>query len=96
MAFADLDNDGDQDVHGDGGIPGDNYRNALFLNPGTTNHWLKLKLEGSRRTGRLLVLRFALIWRLLRTAPHLQDRQQRRQFRSNPFGRNSASVMPRL
>lgn len=48
VAFADLDNDGDQDVYTvmGGAFPGDNYRNVLFLNPGTTNHWLKLKLEG--------------------------------------------------
>lgn len=52
IAFADLDNDGDQDVYAvmGGAYTGDNYRNALFLNPGATrtNHWLKLKLEGTR------------------------------------------------
>ncbi len=39
----------DQDIYTvmGGAFPGDNYRNALFLNPGTTNHWLKLKLEGT-------------------------------------------------
>ncbi|MBI1840520.1 MAG: CRTAC1 family protein [Verrucomicrobia bacterium] len=48
VGFADLDNDGDQDVYlvVGGAYPGDHYRNALFLNPGNTNHWLKLKLEG--------------------------------------------------
>lgn len=50
IAFADLDHDGDQDVYAvmGGAFPGDNYRNALFLNPGTTNHWLKLSLVGTR------------------------------------------------
>ncbi|HRI12658.1 MAG TPA: VCBS repeat-containing protein [Verrucomicrobiota bacterium] len=50
VAFADLDNDGDQDVYAvmGGAFSGDNYRNALFLNPGNTNHWLKLKLVGTQ------------------------------------------------
>lgn len=50
VGFADLDHDGDQDVYTvmGGAFTADNYRNALFLNPGTTNRWLKLKLEGVR------------------------------------------------
>lgn len=50
VSFADLDNDGDQDVYTvmGGAYTGDNYRNALFLNPGNSNQWLKLKLEGVR------------------------------------------------
>jgi hypothetical protein len=50
VGFADLDNDGDQDVFIvlGGAYPGDRARCALFLNPGNTNHWLKLKLEGTR------------------------------------------------
>lgn len=48
VVFADFDNDGDQDVYVNmgGAYTGDNYRNALFLNPGHGNHWLTLKLEG--------------------------------------------------
>jgi hypothetical protein len=48
VAFADLDNDGDQDIYivVGGALAGDSYRNALFLNPGNTNHWIKLKMEG--------------------------------------------------
>jgi hypothetical protein len=50
VGFADLDNDGAQDIYAviGGARLGDNYRNALFLNPGNTNHWLKLKLVGIR------------------------------------------------
>ena len=50
VGFADLDNDGDQDIYAviGGARLGDNYRNALFLNPGNAHHWLKLKLEGFR------------------------------------------------
>ncbi len=48
IAFADLDNDGDQDVYANmgGAFSGDVYRNALFENPGHGNRWLKLRLEG--------------------------------------------------
>jgi hypothetical protein len=48
IAFADLDDDGDQDVYIalGGAYTGDGARNALYLNPGNTNHWLKLKLVG--------------------------------------------------
>ena len=48
VSFADLDNDGDQDVHEDmgGAVSSDVYPNVLFLNPGHGNHWLKLQLAG--------------------------------------------------
>ena len=48
IAFADFDDDGDQDVYSalGGAYSGDLARNALFMNPGTTNRWLKLKLVG--------------------------------------------------
>jgi hypothetical protein len=49
VAFADLDNDGDQDVFIEmgGAYEGDSYQNSLFKNPGQNNNsWLSLQLEG--------------------------------------------------
>jgi hypothetical protein len=50
VGFADLNNDGAQDIFAiiGGSYTGDNYRSVLFLNPGNTNHWVKLKLEGTK------------------------------------------------
>lgn len=50
IAFADLNNDGQQDVllNVGGAFAGDNYFDALFANPGHTNHWLCLKLIGQK------------------------------------------------
>ncbi|HTF18780.1 MAG TPA: CRTAC1 family protein, partial [Chryseolinea sp.] len=49
VSFADMDNDGDQDIYTDmgGAFPGDAYQNSFFLNPGQgDNHWIVLSLEG--------------------------------------------------
>lgn len=49
VSFADIDNDGDQDIHIDmgGAYPGDAYQNALYENPGQNNNrWIKLRLQG--------------------------------------------------
>jgi len=48
VSFADMDNDGDQDIyHGLGGAyDGDWYPNALFENPGFDNGWVTLRLRG--------------------------------------------------
>jgi hypothetical protein len=50
IGFADLDNDGNQDIYEvNGGLfVADTAFNVLYLNPGGTNHWLKLKLEGTK------------------------------------------------
>jgi hypothetical protein len=49
VSFADIDNDGDQDVYEDlgGAYDGDWYPNVLFENPGhPANHWVTLRLKG--------------------------------------------------
>ena len=49
IAFADLDNDGDQDVYAvmGGAYVGDVAYNAMFLNPGSPGaRWIALELEG--------------------------------------------------
>ena len=50
VAFGDIDNDGDQDIYAviGGAYSGDVYTNVLFENPGHGNHWITLKLEGTR------------------------------------------------
>jgi len=48
VAFGDIDMDGDQDIYHvlGGSYDGDNFMNALFVNPGNSNNWIKLKLQG--------------------------------------------------
>lgn len=48
VAFADLDNDGDEDIFVvmGGAVPGDRQEAHLFENPGNGNDWLGLRLVG--------------------------------------------------
>ena len=49
VAFADVDNDGDQDVFVEvgGAFKGDAYYNSFYVNPGQgDNNWISVKLEG--------------------------------------------------
>ncbi len=50
VCFADFDNDGDQDVFEQmgGAYPGDAFPDVLYENPGFGNHWLKVRLVGTR------------------------------------------------
>ena len=49
VSFADIDNDGDEDIYikMGGAFPGDAYQSLLFVNPGQNkNHWISLDLAG--------------------------------------------------
>lgn len=48
VSFADLDNDGDEDIFENvgGAVPGDKYNSVLFANPGHGNNWIAIKLVG--------------------------------------------------
>jgi hypothetical protein len=50
IAFADFDNDGDQDIYAvmGGAYEGDLANNALFENPGNGNAWVHIELEGKK------------------------------------------------
>jgi tetratricopeptide (TPR) repeat protein len=50
VSFADLDNDGDEDVFTElgGAYAGDGFGNALFENPGFGNHWIVIRLVGTK------------------------------------------------
>jgi len=51
VSIADIDNDGDQDIHIEmgGAFRGDGYPNSLYMNPGqNNNHWIYLQLEGTK------------------------------------------------
>jgi hypothetical protein len=51
VSFADLDNDGDQDIYTDlgGAFLGDAYPNTFHLNPGQENNgWICIELEGTK------------------------------------------------
>jgi len=50
ISFADWDHDGDVDIFlaSGGATPGDKAHNVLFQNPGQGNHWLNVKLVGTR------------------------------------------------
>ncbi|HEY4875008.1 MAG TPA: CRTAC1 family protein, partial [Puia sp.] len=51
VAFADVDNDGDQDVFIEvgGAYAGDAYYNSFYINPGqNNNNWISILLEGTK------------------------------------------------
>jgi hypothetical protein len=92
VAFGDIDQDGDQDVYivVGGAFAGDHYPNALFLNPGHGNRWLKLRLEGTRCNRAAIGTRITVNvqtppGRDPSTGPH-----QWRQLRSSPLRQRSA------
>ncbi|HEX5323377.1 MAG TPA: CRTAC1 family protein, partial [Capsulimonadaceae bacterium] len=50
IAFGDINNNGQQDIFEvmGGAYTGDTAHDCLYVNPGTANHWVNLKLEGVR------------------------------------------------
>jgi tetratricopeptide (TPR) repeat protein len=51
VSIADIDNDGDQDIHVEmgGAYRGDGYPNSMYINPGQNqNNWIYLKIEGTK------------------------------------------------
>jgi hypothetical protein len=49
ISFADMDNDGDEDIYIDmgGAYPGDVYQNSFFINPGQSkNNWIEITTQG--------------------------------------------------
>jgi hypothetical protein len=50
IAFGDLNNNGQQDIFlvAGGAYEGDTAHDCLYINPGTTNHWITLGLTGVR------------------------------------------------
>jgi hypothetical protein len=50
VVFGDIDGDGDEDIFNQmgGAFKADKAYSALYRNPGTTNRWLRLELEGNR------------------------------------------------
>jgi hypothetical protein len=63
IAFADMDNDGDQDIflHSGGAVPGDAYPNSLFANTGNMNRWIEVGLAGSKTNRAAIGARIKLV-----------------------------------
>ena len=62
VAFADIDNDGDEDIFIEmgGAVRGDRHGNLLFRNPGHGNNWISLRLVGVKTNRRAIGARIKL------------------------------------
>jgi ASPIC and UnbV/FG-GAP-like repeat len=77
IGFGDLDDDGNEDVvlNVGGAVPGDNYDEALFRNPGGYgNHWISLHLVGVKSNRPAIGARITL--RLSGAGPGSQTRHR--------------------
>ncbi|MBN4081361.1 CRTAC1 family protein [Caldithrix abyssi] len=70
VSFADLDRDGDQDVHAvmGGAYEGSRYQNVLFENPGGWNtHWIGVSLRGTKTNKLAIGARIEIVLKSGRT-----------------------------
>ena len=65
IVFADLENNGNEDVFAEmgGAFPGDTYQAVLYRNPGHGNHWVTLELEGVQTNRAAFGARIALTFK---------------------------------
>ncbi|HEY4327351.1 MAG TPA: FG-GAP-like repeat-containing protein [Mucilaginibacter sp.] len=65
ISFADLDNDGNQDIfiNQGGAFTGDAYQNALYINPGqNNNNWINILLEGTKSNKAAIGVRVKIVF----------------------------------
>jgi FG-GAP-like repeat/ASPIC and UnbV len=104
VSFADLDNDGDEDIYIEmgGAYPGDAYQNSLYINPGqNNNHWINLSLEGTQSNRAAIGTRIKVTFRengIERSVYH--DVNSGGSFGSNPLmqhiGIGTATLIDRI
>ncbi|MFS4467813.1 CRTAC1 family protein [Maribacter sp. 2210JD10-5] len=63
VAFADIDQDGDQDIYAvmGGALEGDTFTNVLFENPISMNNWITIQLEGVQTNRSAIGVRLKLV-----------------------------------
>lgn len=90
ISFADMDNDGDQDIYAimGGAYSGDFFQNAFFENPGFNNNWITLQLIGTKSNRSAIGARVELI---------IQDKSELRHIHrtvnsGGSFGANSLQL----
>jgi len=64
ISFANLDNDGDEDIFANigGAFPGDKYPSALFENPGHGNDWIAVELVGKKNNRSAIGARIRVVF----------------------------------
>ena len=91
VSFADIDNDGDQDVYVQmgGQLSGDQYYDALFENPGFNQGWISIKLVGRQSNTSAIGARIHVRIRENGTARSIQRRiNSGGSFGCNPLRQN--------